>query len=404
MNLPKLDNPILHSRPRAEVDWKCPRDRYYSYEFDGVGLESDSESLDMFLGTTVHDGTAVIAIQHKDTSKPISPMADRPPVDIDLIASTAYSQMFEALKNGVPGKESDVDTYAREQSTLVEGLMRGFYKHQWPLLLARFPKILAIEADVTFRHNAEGEADLDGQFIFMAKPDLVLEGPEGAVYVEYKTTRSKKVEWINSWDKSVQVHATMAAIKQTLGIDCVGVIVQGLYKGYESYGKISSPFAYAYHRWGNPPFTQTETVYEYKAGYKRYPVWELDGGCKKWVDGMPSEVLMEQFPQTPIIFPDQDMIRAFFAQRAMRELDIRLAREMILKAREAGDNKTVQSILTVTFPQRFKECKPAHGFECPRQHLCWGDGASDPLKHGCSHRTPHHSAEKEQAAANVAKP
>lgn len=639
MNLPKLtNNPILHSRPRAEVDWTCPRKRYWDYEYAGVGLEGDAESLEQFLGTTIHDASAVIA---------------EGKVDIDLIATTAHQQMFESLTTYIPGTKEEVEEYANEQSSLVEGLIRGYHKHQWPRLLERFPKVLAIEKDVTFRHDHNGNPDPSGNFIFMAKPDLILEGPEGAVYIEHKTTKSKKIEWINQWEKSVQVHATREAIKQSLGIDCVGVIVQGWYKGYLSYGKLSSPFCYAYHRWGNPPFTQTETClvpetkvltrglrwvqlgdvkvgdtlvgfdeepirktkrqakrqwrssvvekvgrttlpcyeltfedgtvvtcsenhlwligplngkglgsgswletkklkagpqnachvykpldvwetdrsydggylraalegegslsyafnkasdslgvrlsfaqkpgkmldavrqcleaygfpvyetdsdsgvknltvsrrkgvltilgrvrperlldkldlnkvgavrpsrlpvrlvskrfvgdrevvtiqtstktllaeglathncYEYKAGYKRYPVWTLDGGVKKWVEEMPEQVLMEQFPQTPLIFPNEEMTRRFFAQRAMRELDIRMGRETILNAKETDDQQTINSVLTVTFPQKFKECTPAHGFECPRLHLCWG-GDVDPLKAGCQLRTPHHAAE-----------
>lgn len=647
MNFPKLDKPILHSRPRAEADWRCPRFRYYSYEWDGTGLDAEVESLPQFLGTSHHDGLAVIATLQRDGK----------PIDIDLIASTAQKQVYEGVLAGAVGTDEQRQTFALEQACLMEGLIRGFHRHTWPLLLKKYPKILAIEADVSFRHDHNGLADPKGQFEFMAKPDLVLSSEDGSevVYVEHKTTSSKKDKWINSWDKAVQIHATREAIKSTLGIDCTGMIVQGHYKGYESYGRLATPLAYAYHRWGNPPFTQTETClvpetkiltkdlqwvelgsvkvgdtlagfdeqpirkacrqpkrqwrnavveklgratlpcyeltfddgtvvtcsenhmwlvgplngkglgtgywletkklkagslnachvykpldvwstdrsyeagylraalegegslsyavnkssdsltarlgfaqkpgkmlestrrqlesygfpvyetesnhgvtnltvsnrkgvltilgqvrperlldkldlerfgavrpnrlpvrliskklvgdrevvtiqtstktliaeglathncYEYKPGFKRYPVWELDGGCKKWVEQMPSEVLMEQFPQTPVIFPDPDYCRSFFAQRAMRELDIRMGRETAKAAKDAGDEVTLRSVLDVTFPQRFNQCKPAYGFECPMQVLCFGK--VDPLKAGMSRRTPHHQTEVDQ--------
>lgn len=385
MQFPKLNKPIYHSRPRAEADWRCPRYRYFSYEWDATGLDADIETIEMFFGTSIHDATAVIAQMWKASQA----------VDIDLIATTTATQVREGVLALAVGTDDQREVLANEQACLAEGLVRGFYRHQWPLIMKRWPRILAIEADVTYRHDHEGNPDPDGKFEFLAKPDLVVESEDGSerVYIEYKTTSSKREEWINSWDKQVQVHGTREAIKSTLGIDCTGVVVQGFYKGYESYGKLATPLAYAYHRWGNPPFSQTETVYEYKAGYRRYPVWELEGGCKKWVDNMPSEVLMEQFPETPTIFPDPAYTRAFFAQRAIRELDIRFGRDVAKAAKDAGDLKSLESVLTVTFPQKFRECKQARrNGECPMLHLCFGD-IKDPLKAGMSPRTPHHKAE-----------
>ena len=376
-------NLILHSRPRAEADWECARKRFYLYEWDGTGLSADEESLEMFRGTSIHDGLAAIANLWKRDGK----------VDIDLIATTAFKQVHDAVLESSVGTKDDVAEFAKEQGTLVEGLMRGFYRHQWPTIVARWPRILAIETDVTYYHDLDGVGTKKGPFGFMAKPDLVVESDDGAekVYLEYKSTSNKKDQWINSWDRTVQVHATREAIAQSLGIDCTAVVVQGLYTGYESYGKLASPMCYAYHRWGNPPFTQNETLYEYRSGFKRYPVWNLDGGVKKWVDEMPLDILMEQFPQTPLIFPTPDDTREFFAQRALRELEIRQGRNLI-KGMEEGPART--ALLRKHFPQTRNKCKPAWGYECPLQHLCFGS-INDPLKAGMSRREPHHQTEVE---------
>ena len=642
-------NLILHSRPRAEADWECARKRFYLYEWDGTGLSADEESLEMFRGTSIHDGLAAIANLWKRDGK----------VDIDLIATTAFKQVHDAVLESSVGTKDDVAEFAKEQGTLVEGLMRGFYRHQWPTIVARWPRILAIETDVTYYHDLDGVGTKKGPFGFMAKPDLVVESDDGAekVYLEYKSTSNKKDQWINSWDRTVQVHATREAIAQDLGIDCTAVVVQGLYTGYESYGKLASPMClapgtrvltadmrwvpigsvakgdklaafdenrvarygrepnrywqsaevlnttrerlpsskvtfsdgtsvvcsnkhlwltsfvggglgdsaakwlatdslrpatkwgqrasrvvklfnpweqelsyeagylagaldgeghlthttrgrdvpfatlgfsqkpgqmldrvteglrsrgfnvlgpydpkassahrihinrraeilellgtirperllaklslddlgllrtkydpvivmsvedlgerevvpietstrtliaeglathncYAYHRWGNPPFTQNETLYEYRSGFKRYPVWNLDGGVKKWVDEMPLDILMEQFPQTPLIFPTPDDTREFFAQRALRELEIRQGRNLI-KGMEEGPART--ALLRKHFPQTRNKCKPAWGYECPLQHLCFGS-INDPLKAGMSRREPHHQTEVE---------
>jgi hypothetical protein len=379
---------ILHSRPRAEADWECPRRRYWLYEFDGRGLNAEVESFEQYFGTTQHDGLAAIATFWKRDGK----------VDIDLIASTAQQQMYQHLIKNGEGTDEQVENFASEQAALTEGLLRGFYKHVWPRLIEKYAKILAIEADVSFIHDEEGLDNKEGDFEFMAKPDLVLstEDESEIVYIEYKSTSSKKEKWINSWDRSVQVHATREAIKQTLGYDCTGVIVQGLYKGYESYGKLSTPLAYAYHRWGNPPFTKTETLYEYKPGYKKYPTWQLEGGVKQWVDGMPEEVLMEQFPCTPLIFPDPDNTTRFFRQRALREKEIKLASAALTEPEMSPGMR--QYLLDKHFDQRNNKCKPAWGFECPMQHLCFGQ-INDPLKAGMTYRNPHHQTEIDQQEA-----
>lgn len=625
--MPKQVEVIRHSRPRAEADWSCPRSLYYLREFDGIGLNPEVESLEMFFGSSIHDGLAAIASMH-------------PKVDIDAIGEAAFQQVKENLVKNGEGTDEEVDNFSSEQACLAEGLLRGFYKHAWPGLLRRYPKIVAVERDVVFKHNQEGLSDPAGLFEFHAKPDLILSTDDETevVYNEYKTSSNKKEQWINSWDKSIQAHATLAAINQTLGLDLAGIIVQGLYKGYacltpetdiltadlrwipvgmlkvgdkiagfdeqpqmgltgkpvrkwaeaevqcvgrdwlpsyeltlsngriviasanhlwlttkkgngtgsavwtktcelttkhnliqvlepwfdntsydggylagafdsegcmvqhkdklgydntwlsftqnnnvvlkevtrilekfgfnsvaykhinrsthninvatrpdvlrllgsfrpkrllekfsfnklggirvqqlvqpteikfvgkrqvvtlgtstetliaeglathNSYGKLSTPLAYAYHRYGNPPFTKTETRYEWSAGFKRYPVWHLEGGVKKWIESMPEEVLMEQFPCTPLIFPDEDLITRFFKQRAIRETEVKAASKLIQDETLAKPIRDYA--LDHTFPQHFNKCKPAWGFECAFQQLCHGQ-VNDPVKAGFTYR------------------
>jgi hypothetical protein len=230
----------------------------------------------------------------------------------------------------------------------------------------------------------------------MSKPDLVVRGKDGAVYyIEYKSTSSKREDWINSWETAVQLHSTVKAIEATKGHPVDGVIVQGLYKGYASYGKQNSPFCYAYKRNGNPPFSKDETIYEYKAGFKRYPTWELDGGVRGWINGMPDVTLAEQFPQTPPIFVKEDLVNAFFEQRKWREAEIKMGIQMISFLPE--DTKT--EVLNVVFPQRFDQCQPGWGKPCGYRKLCHGS-SDNPLEQGYVYRVPHHQRETEKQANN----
>lgn len=360
----------LYSKSSVERDSGCKRAYYLNYCYAGKGIVTSNTSLELFMGAAIHDAFAALAMFAQQGV----------PVDIDLIAETAFKQMSENLSPLVIG-ELDGDDWVKEQSTLVEGIVRGFYKHTWPSLIAQYPIIKLIEQPMIYKHDGLG---------FMSKPDLVLGTGSGENwYIEYKSTSSKKEGWVNSWDTAVQVHSSIKAIEDFLGEPVQGVIVQGLYKGYESYGKQSSPFCYSYKKNGNPPFFEDTYLYEYKAGFKRTPTWEMAGGVKKWVDEMPTNVLADQFPQTPPIFVNEELIAAFFRQRAIREWEIQHAVEAL---EEPKHNDERQEILDRTFPQDFGKCRPPYGGSRPCVYLkiCHSDAGRNPMDCGFSLRDDSH--------------
>ncbi len=350
--------------------------RYLQYELEGKGIVSSSTAFPLWFGTTVHDGLAAIARG----------------LDIEEVAPVAEAQMRESLLKLTSGVEEEV-SFAFEQGALVEGLLRGFHRHVWPRLLSEYPIILRIEEEMEYAHDG---------LLFMSKPDLVLakEDRSEIVYVEYKSTSSKKEGWINSWETAVQLHSTIKAIEATHGTKVDKVIVQGLYKGYESYGKQNSPFCYAYERKGTPPFTKDEVLYSWKAGFKKFPVWERAGGVRAWVAGMPEEVLGEVFPQAPPIFVKEELVEAFFRQRGWREKEIGLAMSML----EGVDQESTAGLLDVAFPQRFDKCREpwgdgGKGKKCDYLRICHGGvlpvSEGTPAA-GFEWRAPHHLPEMER--------
>jgi len=363
----------LYDRSRTAQDWKCPRSRYLGYELDNKGITASNKGLELFIGQTLHDGLAVMATRS---------------VGIDDIAQAAHQQVLEALQpaNG----EVDTLNFAREQAALVEGLLRGFHRAVWPRMMAQYPRIIMIEQELIYDHDG---------LRFMSKPDLVVADTEGAIwYIEFKSTSSKKEGWINQWDTAIQLHSTIRAIEQTLGGEKVtGVIVQGMYKGYESYGKQSSPFCYSYQRKGTPPFSKDEVRYDYAAGFKRYPTWELQGGVKTWVEGMPETILTEQFPCSPPIFVKEEMVDTWFRERADREQQIFVAMHTL---KEIEDPEERDRVLELVFPHNFSACNPGFGAPCPYRRICHG-GLQDPLNNGFEYRVPHHQPEAEQQAAGI---
>lgn len=365
---------ILYDRSRVVQDWNCPRSRFWNYEFEGRGVVPNTTSLELHMGIIVHDALCAIATFTKNEQE----------VDIDTIATLAHQQMYDALY--IEELPPDAKDFAREQASLVEGMIRGFYRLRWPQLLAQYPKILFIEGEMLLEHDG---------LAFMSKPDIVMGNDDETVYVEYKTTSSKKEAWVNSWTTAVQLHSTVRAVEKTHGITIDSVIVQGLYKGYESYGKQSSPFCYAYLRKGHAPFTQDEFLYEYKAGLRRTATWEMEGGVKKWVEEMPEVILADQFPQTAPIFIKDYLVDSFFNQRAVREHEIDTAMQVLKTAEVLGDTEHRTKVLDSAFPQRFDKCTPSFGRPCPYIKLCHGRDIH-PLEAGFTYRQPHHVEEMKQ--------
>jgi hypothetical protein len=359
-----MTKPIrLYSKSSVGQDWACPRKFFWNYCANGTGVVKNNMTLELFMGNAIHDALSTIAYAH-------------PNVDIDLIAKTTFDQMHDTLLPLVADEKGGAN-YAKEQATLVEGLIRGYFRHVWPKLIGRYPIIKLVETPMLYLHDNVG---------MMAKPDLVLGDESGdLVYIEFKSTSTKKDTWVSSWDTAIQVHSTVKAIEAHLGEPVGSVIVLGLYKGYESWGKQSSPMCYAYRKSGNPPFTQDQISYEYKPGLKKSPVWEMDGGVKKWVEEMPEQILADQFPMTPPIFVNEDLIAAFLRQRAMREKQIHQA---ILDLE--ADPAATDVIMDEVFPQRWDECYPAWGRPCTYARLCHGPQDVDPIEAGYQARSTEH--------------
>lgn len=360
--------PIYYSRSAVVSDWTCPRKRYYGYEYLGRGISPTSTALPLYMGILVHDGIAAITAG----------------LSIDEIVSAGKSQFRAHLLEGHPD-DPDAQHFAEEQCALVEGMLRGYAKHIWPRLQEEY-EVVACEQEMVYEHDG---------LHFMAKPDLLLRHKESGdlVYVEFKSTSSVKDKWIGSWNTAVQLHSSIRAVEATLGEPVTQVIVQGLNKGYVSqYDRQESIFCYAYHKAGQPPFQKDTISYIYKAGLKKYPVWQLPGGVKKWVEEMPENLLSQQLPITPPIFINGELVDAFFRQRATREHEIRHGREQIAYAKT---NESAQAILDDVFPQYFEECSPGWGDGCQFRKLCHGKKV-DPLTIGYSMRVSHHQIEEDQ--------
>ena len=355
---------ILYSRSAASTDDKCQRQRFLNYEWANRGLTSDAVNLALWEGICIHDGLAAIAAG----------------MDIDTIGEASVVQMEEMLStNNYP------EYYAKEQICLVEGLLRGFYRQMWPILMKTYPEIVFVEEEMVYPHDG---------VTLMSKGDIVLRDTEGLLwYLEYKSTSSNSDQWISSWTKAVQVHTTIKAIERRLGEPVAGMIIQGLYKGYLSKytNKQESILCYAYHSPGQAPFNKAIWATKWGKGLKKSPIWQRPGGCKAWIDEMPLAALGEQFPQTPPIFLNEDLVERYLSQRGYREKEIRTARHLINDPGIHPEERT--RLLDMHFSQNFDACTPGWGYGCDYVKLCHGS-SENPLEKGFSLRISHHEPER----------
>lgn len=368
-------HPIVFFRSSSTCDWICPRKRFYNYELNGRGIVAPETPYELYLGQLVHD--AIAAMVHN--------------VPIEEIVLAGITQLRAKMLEGHE-LDSDAQYLAEEQCALAEGLIRGFHKIRWPQICAEYPEVVMCEKELIYDYEINGQ-----QLRFLSKPDLVRRDKEGLLWCfEWKTTSSNKEEWVKQWETAVQVHAQIKTIEAALGEPVAGCIVQGMYKSYISqWNRCESIFCYFYGHPGNPPFEKPRVSYEYKAGLRKTPVWQKDGGVKQWVEDMPAALLASQFPQTPPIFLREHLVDAFFRQQGHREIQIREARASLL---DGACTETPKGIMDIVFPQHWESCN-AWNRPCEFKRLCFG-APCNPLEIGYQLRVSHHSSERDERSAS----
>lgn len=359
---------IFYDRSRVTTDWACPRRRFWNYEYARRGIAPVKRSIYLEVGDRIHTAMADLLLDG----------------EVDRVA-TRQRSIFEAnLRGGMVDRKMD-EIKIIEQGTILEGMIRGWDRFYRPLLLRDY-RPLAVEGELFLDHDG---------CRMMCKPDVVAErvSDSSIWYPEWKTTGSMKREWFAQWGKAVQLHGTAKAIEAHLGRPVAGVIVFGLYKGYESqYGRQESAFGYGYGPRGG--LDDRGLMYRYVNGLSKYPIWETTDS-KTWVEGMPLDVLEKQFGETGPIFLNTHLCERWLRQTAIRERTIREGIERIERAFEENDQGVALEVLDSVFPQHFDECSPGWGLGCSYADVCWTPGVErDPIRSGLyTWRTPHHAGD-----------
>ena len=342
----------LFSYTRAASDHECNRKRYLSREWGGTGLQLIREAWPLIHGNLVHKALEDFAKQGA----------------VDFMALRVKTRQA-ALDSGMD------QIAARDWAALVEGQVRGFIRTVWPSLLNEYK---FVEAEKWI------ELEFPGGYKFRARQDLLLQSKFDGHYcmVDYKNTSSTKPQWIASWSRSVQMHSSMYALNNSTDIKIERCLVIGLSKGYkdEKLKTQRSPFNYG---WINREYGM---VPQYSYEYQRSKGWELFSTAEEfddleeWIAKMPQSILSEQFPQTAPIFYREDIASEWFKQQLLREAEVGNAAEMLSKATTVAE---ITDVLRKAYRQNFSHCKPAFGYGCEFEELCWIPHVqADPLASG----------------------
>lgn len=405
---------VLTDRTRIETWEKCPRKRFFQFEYEGRGLEPADErglKLDARIGSGVHEGIEW-AVKNATTGIPYLATA----------AATYGMKMFDAevatvdLKN-LPEQQQQEVVEARH---LVGALVMGWVRLRLPSLLAE-GTIVAIEQEMcidfpTGTHTVR----------LMTRPDIVWRrATDGALFIRnLKTVRDPKTTWREQWALDMQTLSEPLAAEAKFGEPVSGVIIDGLVTGAVlDYPRGSgnfyhnTPLLYGWMRKGDAPFGEDEWYPKYEwtciephvmgngrkcdgggkthklSGVTKQPVWErYPGGVGAWMEYLLAHepaIAAEEIIELPPIIRSPYAIERWKRQVLLREVTIHQHAEVLNKL---GVNET---ILDIHFPMHTASGNCLRPGRCMAYDLCHGSAAAAPLESSYQWRTLHHAEEAE---------
>jgi hypothetical protein len=233
----------------------------------------------------------------------------------------------------------------------------------------------------------EIETSLSPNVILQSRADAIVQDRnDGTIWViNWKTTSHDLKEFNKQWRFDVQSWYEALAVEGSLGMPVAGTIYYGIYKGPVWNGQMTSRLIYGYKEetlGGNTVYTP-----EYKAGLKRFPVWEetfpFGEGVAAWVSWLPKEFLAKHFASSPPVMRNDKLVEKYLRQVIRKEGDI----DHILAT---GSTEDIEDF----FEQRWGEwCE-----KCPFLNLCAERSSPETLiaEGILKPRRDHHLKEEEE--------
>jgi predicted metal-binding protein len=383
-----------------------------NYHAGGTGIERVRMALPLVNGIHIHAALADVMLHARAGSLTTDVLDGE-------IAQHLAMYRDEVEARGVSGQDDDVEFLVKEQSALIEGLVRGWVKLRLPRILEEY-EVVSVEEEMSWE-MAPGLTQmlrLDG---------LLRHRVTGLLFIlELKSVASPGYQWQQGWEKNIQFMSYTQAVREITGEECAGVVVEGLVKGIRRRETANSspflgcqlqqsPFCYAYaQRVKGTDDVVLQTSWARNATKVLVPDYVP---MKVWVEELDAEgILAQQFVQVPPTSPLPEQILRWRRQTIAAETRFTLAlQEVTSIERQIANAEDYESevggavhelsamreereqLLDFHFPQHDTHCN-RYGSPCSFYDACFEPNvAEDPVGSGLYKvREPHHTTELNQ--------
>lgn len=350
-------NVIYLNKSRWEVDTRCQRQFYWNYIHDGTGIVKSGDQYNLVFGITYHEAATHYWVNN----------------DLEVAIGLAHEGLQRYfIENGI-----EATLPIKEQLYLIEGLLRALPLSKHYTELAPAHTIKSVEVEYPYR---------DGEFLFTAKPDVLLERTDDSklVYIEYKTTSYVSENWFKPYKRAPQLMGAALAIEQNLNQPLDHTFVQPVWKGKPYKGIYDHPFCYIWR--DTLSFNAKYSIKRpssYK-GWERVGVWDIG---ENWFDILVDLGVIDTiYPIAPPIFINREVVDQWWEQTKIRWCEIDNAANCMNNC--SDDVKAI--LLNTAFQQDFTTCEPMIGWDCPYLNCCWIKHiGADPLNYGFELNQPH---------------
>ena len=368
---------VFLDRSRIKDRQGCPTYRYLHYDKklpdnpEASGLQKPIPARHFGVGLVVHKGLEIL-LKTGDIGK-----ATGEEVDALLFEYFPY------------------DNDRKEAEYLCKGLIYGWYRERYPAIMRDYH---ILETEKTYQWQIAEDAQY--LYYYNFRVDALLERKDDAriTILDFKTSKKCDDEWARMFEHDLQPILYTTAIDELLGVDCLGMLFEGLVKGETRIDTAkSSPF---HGQW----IQYSPLCYGYKTD-NGYQLDYLKGAEKirvsdhfsveEWYDHfvipqLNTSLFVHVPPIKPTPIVAQNIIQSIiFAETTYHSTLSRINQI-------ASDYPTLLPYIEAReIEKNTSHCwKYGKEYQCQFYDICWTQGVSeDPLSHGYIPRVHNHAEE-----------
>lgn len=361
--------------------------RFLNYDYDGDGIETKRAALPLLSGIAIHAAHARLLAGEA----------------LDIVVTSIIAGYVEAIKErGLFGLDVTKELI-REQSALLEGMLRVWAVIRMPAILAEYD-IVSIEQTWDWS-LVSGLAERMRMDVILRRKD------DGMLFIlDFKTVAYPSEIWEEKFEHDLQTCLYLQALRERYPDDIIGgILFEGLVKGQFKketakgspwYGQKvqNSPYTVAYKLDGEQGMSVYQTEYTSKKGYHKVKTFD-EMSMKDWVNYhlIPEGRANELFIALPAIMPPAYELVDAKEQVVREELEYheKLARYVAMP-----DGYEKEQFLKIFAPKRTGRCfKYGIDNRCQFTGVCFNLNV-EPLGEGSGFvkRTPHHDTDMEMVA------